>query len=153
MGEVENRLKGQKKPRRPTLTADKNAATALHSLIVRARGACQRCGVGCACPQRPAKHLPRPACPLECSHIMSRSFAATRTDERNAFCLCSGCHREFTANPIGHAAFASELLGVLVLHDLQRKAYAGIQGNSSVFWREERQRLTEAFAAILEAAA
>jgi len=45
---------------------------------VTARGECQRCGSVSG--------------PFECAHIVRRRFSWTRTDERNAWCLCHDCH-------------------------------------------------------------
>lgn len=36
---------------------------------------------------------------LQCAHINSRRFSATRTLLLNAFCLCAGCHRYYTDYP------------------------------------------------------
>lgn len=36
---------------------------------------------------------------LQCAHICSRRFSATRTLLMNAFCLCAGCHRYYTDYP------------------------------------------------------
>jgi len=82
-----------KKPAAKTL---RNKCDALFSKIVRARGQCEWCG------RRP------PEIKLETSHVFSRRYSWIRCDERNAFCLCSGCHRYVTANPIEHAWFAGQ---------------------------------------------
>ncbi len=37
---------------------------------------------------------------LQCAHIISRSYKTTRTDERNALCLCQGCHLYYTNHPL-----------------------------------------------------
>lgn len=37
---------------------------------------------------------------LQCAHGFSRGYRAVRWDERNAFCLCRGCHLYFTVRPI-----------------------------------------------------
>lgn len=36
---------------------------------------------------------------LQTAHILSRRYSATRTDTRNAFCLCFSHHRKFTDMP------------------------------------------------------
>lgn len=36
---------------------------------------------------------------LQCAHINSRRFSATRTLLMNAFSLCAGCHRYYTDYP------------------------------------------------------
>ena len=58
-------------------TGAKRRATILHSEIVRARGACERCG-------RTNN--------LQCAHIISRRYSATRVRLDNAWCLCASCH-------------------------------------------------------------
>lgn len=37
---------------------------------------------------------------LQCAHGFSRRYRATRWDERNAFCLCQGCHLYWTLRPL-----------------------------------------------------
>jgi hypothetical protein len=45
---------------------------------IHARGQCERCGTTTG--------------PFECAHIIRRRYSWTRTDERNAWCLCEWCH-------------------------------------------------------------
>lgn len=44
---------------------------------------------------------------LECAHIISRRYNATRTDTRNALSLCSGHHFWFTSHPLEFSRFVS----------------------------------------------
>ncbi len=37
---------------------------------------------------------------LQCAHIISRSYRVIRTDQRNALCLCQGCHTYYTHRPL-----------------------------------------------------
>lgn len=37
---------------------------------------------------------------LQCAHIISRSYRVIRTDQRNALCICAGCHTYFTHRPL-----------------------------------------------------
>lgn len=37
---------------------------------------------------------------LQCAHIISRSYKSIRTYEKNALCLCQGCHVYFTHHPL-----------------------------------------------------
>ena len=37
---------------------------------------------------------------LECCHIVGRANKSTRWCVENCCCLCSGCHRKFTENPL-----------------------------------------------------
>lgn len=72
----------RKAPTAKQLTAK---ADALFSLIVRAPGYCANCGE---------------TQNLQCAHGYSRRYRNTRWDERNAWCLCRGCHMYFTHRPI-----------------------------------------------------
>ena len=77
----------------------KNKADDLFKQLVRRGGVCERCG------KRGYPTSTGPNGGLETSHVLSRRYANTRCDFRNAFCLCSSCHRWVTANPLGHAEF------------------------------------------------
>jgi len=72
----------QKKRQRWMKRAD--AAFGIH---IRSRGACQ-------------SDRPSHAGNLQCAHIISRSYKTIRTDERNALCLCAGCHTYYTHRPL-----------------------------------------------------
>jgi hypothetical protein len=87
------------KSKRGTSTASlKRKATTLHSQYVRARdGACVRCGTTSG--------------QLQCAHIISRRYAATRCDENAAACLCAACHRRLTEHPHEHVGFFTVYLG------------------------------------------
>ena len=37
---------------------------------------------------------------LQCAHLISRSYKVIRTDQRNALCLCAGCHMYYTNHPL-----------------------------------------------------
>ncbi len=74
-------------------TSARNKADKLFSLLVRSVGYCQRCGATGR---------------LETSHVLSRRYSNTRCDFRNAFAMCSSCHRWLGANPLGHAEFFIE---------------------------------------------
>lgn len=103
-------------------------ATRLHSQVVRARGTCQRCGRSSGVQ-------------LQCAHLISRRYAATRTDETNAWCLCAACHRRLTEHPDEHMAFVGETVGLAVFEALKAKALAGVKANDA-FWLSECERLT-----------
>lgn len=100
-------------------------ATRLHSQVVRARGRCENCGTTQS---------------LQCAHIVSRRYAATRTDENNAFCLCAGCHLRFTDHPFEWVKFVLAKIGVDGYDTLRAKAEAGVKANDS-FWKAECERL------------
>lgn len=57
----------------------------LFSKQVRTRGECEKCGQTVR---------------LSCAHIISRTYMATRWDQDNALCLCSGCHLFWHKEPI-----------------------------------------------------
>ena len=71
---------------------DKAKATKLHSELVRTAGYCESCGGSNY---------------LQCAHVISRRYSATRTLLNNAFALCAGCHRRFTDHPLEFARFVT----------------------------------------------
>lgn len=71
----------------------KRKADDIFSQIVRSHGYCEKCGKGSDVAQ------------MQCAHIVSRRFSNTRTDFRNAFCLCAGCHRYFHDYPKEFSGF------------------------------------------------
>jgi len=72
---------------------DKGKATKLHAEIIRSTGYCENC------------FREPPQVQLQCAHIQGRKASATRTQLRNAFCLCAGCHRIFTDKPLNFSRF------------------------------------------------
>lgn len=100
----------------------KGKATKLHSQIVRARGACENCGS---------------VQNLQCAHVVTRKYSATRTDENAAFCLCATCHRRFTDWPLEWAEFVEAKLGRTEYDRLQWKA----EQVTKVDWEAELERL------------
>lgn len=111
----------------------KAKATRLHAELVRSRGRCERCG---------STYW------LECAHIIRRGFSATRTDETNAWCLCSSCHGLLTAHRSEHMLLVDVTCGLAGFERLRVKAEAGVKADEA-FWRGEVVRLT----ALLERAA
>jgi 5-methylcytosine-specific restriction endonuclease McrA len=95
----------------------KKKADDLFSKIVRSRGACQACGK---------------TMNLQCAHIISRRYSHTRCVERNALCLCAGCHHHYTDHP---AEF-----GTLVLTFMDDQEYDALtvlsQQTGKVNWVE-----------------
>jgi 5-methylcytosine-specific restriction endonuclease McrA len=83
-GAVKSRPK-KPKPKKPKATDYKRWCDELFSLIVRSRGACERCGSQLN---------------LQCSHIVSRGYLATRWNEMNALSACRGCHHWQHMNPL-----------------------------------------------------
>lgn len=100
-------------------------ATRMHAALVRSRGHCARCGS--------TVHL-------QCAHIIPRRYSATRTDERNAWCLCAGCHLRLTEHPDEHMAFVRDTIGMRAFNEMKRRALAGVKANDA-FWQDEVIRL------------
>lgn len=103
---------------------DKGKATKLHSKMVRSLGYCEYCGE-------------RDYALLQCAHIVSRKYSATRTDLSNAFCLCARCHRRFTDWPVEFARFVVDRIGTEKYDELTRKA----QEVTKMDWSAEYERL------------
>lgn len=82
----------------------------LFSKVVRRRGNCVRCL---------STHR------LQCAHIVSRRYRATRWDLDNAVCLCAKCHTYFTHRPLEWDQWIGPRLRPGALIDLKRKAIAG----------------------------
>jgi hypothetical protein len=115
----------------------KGKATRLHSQLVRMRGLCESCGS---------------TENLQCAHIMSRSYNATRTDENNAFCLCARCHWFYTKAPIEFARFTFERIGEPAYDALRLKALVGVRWHESD-WQDECARLQGLIAVSLASGA
>jgi len=93
---------------------DKAKATKLHSQIVRSIGFCENCGGNSY---------------LQCAHIISRRYSGTRTDIRNAFCLCAGCHRRFTDWPLEFTKFVNASWAGLIYESLRIESNATLKVN------------------------
>lgn len=74
---------------------------------------------------------------LQCAHILSRSYKAIRTDERNAVTLCRSCHVYFTHRPLEWEQWVRESFGGL-WDELRAKALT----YEKVDWRAEVVRLS-----------
>ena len=59
---------------------------------------------------------------LDCAHILSRRYAATRWDPQNAMLLCRGCHMHFTQNPEEWVRFVESKMGEAAYQLLEIKA-------------------------------
>lgn len=102
-------------PKKPAPKTLKNKADKLFSLIVRSRGYCERCG------REPGEVT------LQCAHILSRKYIATRWDEKNALSLCIGCHHWGHSNSLEWILWLEEKFGLAYLQKLRERArvYAG----------------------------
>ena len=126
--DVTPNFKTPKRARRVTASTLKARATRLHSQYVRLRdGRCVRCG-------RTDN--------LQCAHVFSRRYTATRTAELNAVALCASCHLYLTQNPLEHVTFFRRYLGDDTFFMLRDLAYAGVGTvTKAEFWQQEIDRL------------
>ncbi len=106
------------------------------SKLVRARGACERCG--------------RTEF-LQCAHIVSRRYSSVRVDLSNALCLDARCHRYFTDHPVEWTEWLDRHIGRDEYLRLKARAEAGGKFGKS-FWESEAERL-EHLVKVMEAAA
>lgn len=103
----------------------KAKADKLFSLLVRQVGHCERCGK--------TSHL-------QCAHIISRRFSATRTLRDNAWCLCAGCHMEVDTHAGLKMLLAEQTIGEERYWELYHLAH-GSTGKKD--WTAEAARLAE----------
>jgi hypothetical protein len=78
---------------------------------------------------------------LQTSHIISRRYAATRTNLENLECLCAKCHRFFTDHPVEFTKwiFSSNSIGEAKYEELRKLSLA----YTKMDWDEELTRLKE----------
>lgn len=93
--------------RQPTRTQLKKKADRLFSLRVRLKGYCEKCAS--------TKNL-------QCAHIFSRRYLATRWDEANALCLCQACHMFFTPRPIQFEDWVRAYIGNEKYEEVRQRA-------------------------------
>jgi hypothetical protein len=48
---------------------------------------------------------------LQCAHLISRRYSATRWDPANAVTLCFRCHKKFTERPLEWDAWCERYVG------------------------------------------
>lgn len=65
---------------------------------------------------------------LQCAHVVSRRFSATRCVPDNAHTLCAGHHMEFTEDPHAHVMWAYRMIGEERYAELRTQAYEGAKG-------------------------
>jgi 5-methylcytosine-specific restriction endonuclease McrA len=108
--------------KKPSKTTLRNKLDKICSLIIRAKGSCERCGN---------------TQNLQCCHIFSRHFMNTRWALENLLCLCPDCHinfahkspilfAEFVKNKIGEEAYEQlkemhNIIAKYTIEDLQTK--------------------------------
>jgi hypothetical protein len=106
----------------------------LFAQIVRARGRCE----AAMSRANPCKGN------LQCAHGFPRSYHKVRTDTRNAFCLCAGCHTYYTDRPLEWDDWLHAQWGDVLYAELRELALYGPR----VDWKAERVRLSELWASI-----
>jgi hypothetical protein len=105
-------IKRTKRPRKQRKTSRGKIgrlADKLFSLVVRKRGACEAGQIKCAGP-------------LQCAHIVSRSYRSTRWAEDNAFALCAAAHTYFTHHPLEWEVFVETAIGCENYSQIKRRA-------------------------------
>ena len=102
----------------------KAKADTLFSQIIRSIGECENC--------YKIEHL-------QCAHIISRRYSNPRTDLRNAFCLCAGCHRRYTDHPREFSRFITRTWAQEYYDHIYRKS----QEVGKIDWDDEVFRLKQ----------
>ncbi len=124
--------KTARKKKAERASTHKEAATRLHSLIVRSLGRCEAAGMyGLDCSDT-----------LNACHIIRRSRSGVRTDLSNSFCACT-THHAWLDN---HIADLIDFVGGSDRYrELQTRAdiWTERRGSPLLYWREERARLSE----------
>ena len=116
-------------------------ATRLHSLIVRSAGHCENpaCDYVCPCPEAPERHPKANGCKLQAAHIIGRARSVTRTDLRNALCLCASCHAYYGSHPYEFKELVDEVQGAGVYEEM--KADSNRLVKAQEWWPAEVERL------------
>ncbi len=73
---------------------------------------------------------------LQCAHIHSRGYTATRLDPENAVTLCRSCHMYFGNRPLEWEEFVDEVLGENYYKRLGIRALAGAHRGRAIQWEE-----------------
>ena len=103
---------GGSQVKRKSRTTLRNKADKLFSLAIRNRDDhCLACGS---------------AFRLQCAHIVSRRYGATRWSMDNAVCLCARCHLKYTHDPLGWEEWVDDRFGKGRLVQLKLRARQGV---------------------------
>lgn len=132
--------KSARKKKVEKASTHREAATRLHSKIVRHQAVCEW-----EVTWGPARV---DGCfgDVQCAHIIRRARSATRTDLDNAMALCAKHHQYLDSHIFDLIRFVDLTRGEGTYDRLQAKADAGIAATGMsplLFWRAERARLTE----------
>ena len=124
------------KKKKPSKTYYKKKADRFFSLYIRNRdGICQATLVDGAGAQVCTRELN-----LQCAHVHSRDYSATRLDADNAMALCRSCHMYFTQRPLEWKEFVDELYGKDYYDRLGIRALAGARRSHAVNWEEKAEQ-------------
>lgn len=74
---------------------------------------------------------------LQCAHLVSRRYSATRCVLDNAWTLDAGCHMRLTVEPFEHVVWATQMVGAERYEELRQIALQGIK----VDWVEKLAEL------------
>lgn len=108
----------------------KGRADNYYGKIIRSVGYCEKCG---------AKEG------LTTSHIIGRRYSNTRTDLRNAQCLCFSCHRRFTDWPREFSHWITETIGSELYEELRIKS----ELPTKVDWQDRADFLKDIYGQII----
>jgi len=117
--------------RRPKPSTDKAASDELFRRIVRSRGECQRC------------HETGWGGGFQTAHVVRRRYSAVRCLEDNAWCLCPPCHQTVDSRQDQFMDLVDSTIGRDRYVELSLLAQAGPPVSYALWWRGERERLTE----------
>jgi len=81
---------------------------------------------------------------LQAAHIVTRGRSATRTDTRNAFCLCFAHHRWFHDYPREFSKFITQTWAQEYYDRIYQKSITPAKVN----WKERHERLKEIYRRI-----
>jgi hypothetical protein len=132
--------KSAAKKKREKASTHLEAATRLHSKIVRHQATCEVWSYF-------QDLYPYGGCfgDLQCAHVIRRRYSATRTDLDNALALCAKHHQYLDSHVFDLIRFVDMTRGEGTYDRLQAKADAGLEATGVsplLFWRAERARLT-----------
>jgi hypothetical protein len=129
------------KKKKPSKTYYKKKADRFFSLWIRNRdGICQSTLVDDAGAQGCTRELN-----LQCAHVHSRDYSATRLDPDNAMALCRGCHMYYTQRPLEWREFVDKLYGKDYFDRLGIRALSGARRNAAVNWEEKSKEWERAW--------
>lgn len=127
MVEVEP-LPKAKRRKKGAKTRLRDECDALFGKLVRGRGPCEVCGT---------------YSDLQCAHGFSRSYQATRWDDRNAFPLCRAHHVYYTHRPLEWDEWLRGRLGEAVYADVRALALSHVRPDLSDLAAVLRERAKE----------